>query len=140
LETRELPTLVPFIVCAFALALLQVPFAALWIERSLGAMNPDLVVYARSAGLSEKQLFWKIRMPCLRPVFEKLLSYVFCISLGEVALASIWLREKPLLSLGARRLAQSYDFAGASWIFVLTLVSAIFAHFVFSRTLRKVFP
>jgi hypothetical protein len=62
---------------------------------------------------------------------------VFCIALGEIALASMWLREWPLLSLLSKKLAQSYDFSAASWIFVLTVLSALVARFLVSRILRK---
>jgi len=137
LGISELPWATALPLCAFALALLQLPFSALWIERSLSTMNSDLILYARSAGLSESQLFWKLRLPYLRPVFEKVLCYVFCIALGEVALASIWLRERPLLSLEARRLAQSYDFNASAWVFVLTLASALAVREILSRSLRK---
>jgi ABC-type Fe3+ transport system permease subunit len=133
------PLLVSYFVCALGLSLLQIPFAALWIERSLSAMNPDLELYARSAGLSDSQIFWSLRVPYLRPIFEKLLSYVFCIALGEIALASIWLRESPPLALAAKRLTQSYDFQSAAWIFVLTFVAALLSRRLFRAVLRRVF-
>ena len=132
------PLGVSFLVCAAGLSLLQAPFAALWIERSLSAMNPELELYARSVGLSERQIFWSLRVPYLRPIFEKLLSYVFCLALGEIALASIWLRESPPLALAAKRLTQSYDFQSAAWIFVLTLVAALLSRRFFQMVLRRV--
>jgi len=133
----KLPSL---LLCALALALLQLPFAALWIERSLSALSSETLLYARSAGLSRRQIFWKIEVPYLRPVFEKLLTYAFCIALGEIALASIWMKEMPLLSLASKKLAQSYDFHSASWVFVLTLVAALLARSAFKKILEKLFP
>jgi ABC-type Fe3+ transport system permease subunit len=134
LQESRLPAL---LLSSFGLALLQIPFSSLWIERSLSSMNPDLETYARTAGLGSSQVFWKLRLPYLRPSFEKILVFVFCIALGEIALASMWLREWPLLSLLSKKLAQSYDFSAASWIFVLTVLSALVARFLVSRILRK---
>jgi ABC-type Fe3+ transport system permease subunit len=139
MSSIERPAVLSFLICAAGLALLQVPFAALWIERSLAAMNPDLELYARSAGLSDSQIFWNLKIPYLRPIFEKLLSYVFCIALGEIALASIWLRDSPPLALAAKRLTQSYDFQSAAWIFVLTLLAAVFSRRLFQAILRRAF-
>ncbi len=135
----ERPLLLSMLVCAAGLSLLQVPFAALWIERSLASMNSDLALYARSAGLSDSQIYWSLKLPYLRPVFEKVLIYVFCIALGEIALASIWLREAPPLALAAKRLTQSYDFQSAAWIFVLTFVAALLSRRFFRAVLRRVF-
>ncbi len=128
-----------FFLCSLGLALLQLPFASLWIEKSLSSLNDELLDYARSAGLREKQIFWGIKVPFLTPVFSKVLTYSFCIALGEIALASIWLRDWPLLSLISKRLAQSYDFQAAAWTFLMIVVSAIAARLFFSHILRRIF-
>jgi ABC-type Fe3+ transport system permease subunit len=126
--------------CALGLALLQIPFALLWVDRAFSALSDEVLLYARSAGLNNRQIFWKIKVPYLRPIFAKILTYTFCISLGEIALAAIWLRDWSLLSLISKRLAQSYDFQAAAWTFVFTLLSALIVRNVFDRVLRRVFP
>jgi thiamine transport system permease protein len=112
-------------VASLGLALLLLPLMALWIDGALSSLHRDYRIYSQSLGLNLWQHFTSIELPLLKPFFERIVIYSFCIALGDLALSSLFLREFDLLPLMARRLTQSFNFGASSWVLFTTLGAAL---------------
>lgn len=106
---------------ALVLALLQLPFFALWLEHHISQLSRELRESARALGCSDADFPRRVLHPATREVRYKMAVLVALMSLGDLAVSGLLLPEHATLSLLARSLAHRYDFSGSSMVLGATL-------------------
>lgn len=109
-------------------AILAMPFCLKSIRSVWKDMPLDIIESARSTGATERQIFYKIQLPILRPAVRSSLLFSFAISMGELnstmILAGSSFRTIPLQIY---RLVGSYNYEGACALGVVLCVICFLA-------------
>ncbi|MCR5760497.1 MAG: iron ABC transporter permease [Sphaerochaetaceae bacterium] len=95
-------------------AVLAMPFCLRTIRSMWKDIPVELIESARSTGASERQIFYKIQLPILRPAVRSSLLFAFAISMGELNSTMILTSTKfRTIPIQIYRMVGSYNYEGA---------------------------
>ncbi|MBS1983007.1 MAG: hypothetical protein JST16_02445 [Bdellovibrionales bacterium] len=127
---------IELVLAAAGLALLQLPLAALWIEERLSSLPEDVAGAAMVLGCDADRCPHDLWRPLTRDIFERIVLMSFSLALAELSLTGLVVRDTELAAHLSRRLAQRYDFSGAS-LLLLFLTFATLAALGLRSRLRR---
>ena len=114
-------------VAAFALSLVQMPLSAYWIESRIRSLSEESFEAAETLGANRFGALRRLIYPQLKDVLAKLGFLAAITSVGELALAQLFVRDAELVAGLSQRMMLHYDFSGAYWLLIfLVLVTAAF--------------